>query len=46
MEVNELDDAALNEFQEAAKSAWTEAAAYIGEEYFNQFLETSGLSVE
>ena len=46
MEVNELDDAALTEFQEAAKTAWPEASAYIGEEYFNQFLEASGLTLE
>ena len=46
MEVNELDDAALAEFQEAAKGAWAEAADYIGADYFNQFLEASGLSLE
>lgn len=46
MEVTELDDAALAEFQEAAKGAWPEAADYIGEEYFNQFIETAGLAVE
>lgn len=46
MEVTELSDEALAEFQEAAKTAWPEAAKYIGEEYFNEFLETAGLTME
>lgn len=46
MEVTELDDAALAEFQEAAKSSWSEAADYIGADYLEGVLTSAGLSLD
>lgn len=46
MEVTELDDAALSEFQEAAKSSWAEAAEFIGPEYLDKVLGAAGLSLD
>lgn len=46
MEVTELDDAALAEFQAAAKSSWEEAADFIGRDYLNQVLDAAGLSLD
>lgn len=46
MEVTELDDAALAEFQAAAKSSWEEAADFIGRDYLNQVLDAAGLTLD
>lgn len=46
MEVTELDDAALAEFQDAAKSSWAEAAEFIGPDYLNKVLGAADLSLD
>ena len=45
IEVNELSDEQLAQFQEVAKTAWPELAKEIGEDYVNEVLGALGLSL-
>ena len=46
MEVTYLSDEQLSEFQAAAKTAWPACIEAIGEDYFNEFLKTAGITLE
>ena len=46
MQVTELTDEELAEFQTVAKTAWPELVEEIGSDYMNEFLAAAGISME